>query len=81
MGGQQLEMYRAPMALEECQVMPGRDSQTFLLLHHHESFPLKVPDGPRACDAWLADFKAARKDVFKALVSLRSRRGLAMAPF
>jgi len=80
--GGQLEMYRAPMALEECQLVPGRDAQSFLLRHHHESFLLKLPDPSRAsAHPWIADFDAARKDVFKALLALRARRGLAMAPF
>ncbi|PLW16900.1 hypothetical protein PCASD_16384 [Puccinia coronata f. sp. avenae] len=71
----QMVMYRAPMALEECQVMPARDPQAFVVVHHSESLSLKAPEGPRAASAWLADFKAARKDVFKALNSRRSKRG------
>ncbi|WAQ81008.1 hypothetical protein PtA15_1A346 [Puccinia triticina] len=77
----QLVMYRAPMALEECQLMPGKDEHSFTIVHNSESFALKTQDGQRACAAWIADFKAARKEVFKALASRRSKRGLYMAPF
>lgn len=75
-------MYRAPMALEECQFMPGRDDQTISIVHGSETLNLKVPEGPRMCATWQADLKAARKEVFKALaVARKSKRGLFMAPF
>ncbi|KAA1127295.1 hypothetical protein PGTUg99_034297 [Puccinia graminis f. sp. tritici] len=70
----QLVMYRAPMALEECQLLVGKDDHSLVIVHNSETFTLKTPDGHRACAAWIADFKAARKEVFKVLASRRSKR-------
>ncbi|KNE91032.1 hypothetical protein PSTG_15540 [Puccinia striiformis f. sp. tritici PST-78] len=71
----QMVMYRAPMALEECQLIPGKDDLSFTIVHHNESFSLKVPDGNiRSCLAWINDFKTARKNVFKALATRKSKR-------
>ncbi|MBW0492521.1 hypothetical protein O181_032236 [Austropuccinia psidii MF-1] len=67
-------MYRAPMALEDCQFRVSKDDHIFIVQHESETFYLKVPEGPKACAAWVADMKQARQAVFDALTSLKPYR-------